>query len=201
MRATMDGPATGQHDVKTGKKNRPPAARGRDPTTLGREGISSRLRRVAACKSRRLAQMRGRLTRRATTRPFIARPAGATRTTAAHAWSSNTTRPAARRWKETPTRCWRTTIERNSTDRGNSRRAATLFSTKTGFLIQIAGRWVQPGYSRADRAGAGPDKPVIVASGGGAWRIYAYFPVEPCVSVMGQPLPAPPTAPAPPWTN
>jgi hypothetical protein len=34
MRATMDGPATGCTTLKTGKITGPPAARGRDPTTL-----------------------------------------------------------------------------------------------------------------------------------------------------------------------
>jgi hypothetical protein len=203
MRATMDGPATGQHDVKTGKKTGPPprgdailphwgggnfftvAAScglpgGGGSPRLARDADGSRPRqsgrdRILRCRSRR----RGRRLRV---------PAVPTQPTPGRQRNFQTVVVAGGKHQH---RVGAQQLNVTAKDRGNSRRAATLFSTKTGFLIQIAGRWVQPGYSRAGSAGAGPDKPVIVVIGGGAWWIHAYFWVEPCISVMGQPLTAP----------
>ena len=50
MRATMDGPATGSTTLKTGK-NRPPAVRGRDPTTMGEVRILAVGRGIADLES------------------------------------------------------------------------------------------------------------------------------------------------------
>ena len=159
---------------KDWQKNRPPAARGRDPTTLGREGI---LRGGDRLHPRRKGGDPVRPGGRASARgsgEWIApaRPLGRASMESARRACFRDQHHAARRRKETPTRCWRAAIERNSRQAaatvGGRRR---YLAPKQVFLIQIAGRWVQPGYSRADRGGTGPDKPVIVVAGGGSWTI------------------------------
>ena len=163
----------GLHDVKTGK-NRPPRRAGTRSYHIGAGGNSSRRRPLAPSPqgwrsgpSWRTASARG-------SGEWIApaRPLGRASMESARRACFRDQHHAARRRKETPTRCWRAAIERNSRQAaatvGGRRR---YLAPKQVFLIQIAGRWVQPGYSRADRGGTGPDKPVIVVAGGGSWTI------------------------------
>ena len=115
MRATMDGPATGQHDVKTGKKTGPPP-RGDAilPHWGGREFFAAAtawpprrkvaIRAIPADGTRLAAVGTGSRRRGSFSRlDEVARRA-------CFRYQHN----AARRRKETPTRCWHASIERNS---------------------------------------------------------------------------------------